>query len=40
MLVGFHYAFTNLGLETNKDKTNIIFILIAGLVCIAMAILW
>ncbi|ARB90980.1 hypothetical protein [Legionella longbeachae] len=40
MLVGFHYAFTNLELETNKGKTNNIFILIAGLVGIAMIILW
>lgn len=40
MLCGFHYAFNNLNPGTSLGKTNIIFILIAGLVCIAAAILW
>lgn len=40
MLVGFHYAFNNLSPGTSLAKNNIILLLIAGLVCVAAAILW
>lgn len=40
MLGGFYYAFNNLSPGSSLDKTNIIFILIGGLICIATAILW
>lgn len=40
MLGGFYYAFNTLSPESSQGKTNIIFILIGGLICIATAILW
>lgn len=40
MLGGFYYAFNNLNPESSLGKTNIIFILIGGLIGIAIAILW